>query len=409
MSGEAAADEWPIARPELQLVVGMLAFAVFTVVTTEFSVVGLLPALARDFGISLARAGWFVTAFAVAAAFVGPPLAMMAARYAPRRVLVATLLLFAIGNGIVALTQNDAVLLTVRIAQGCVLPVFASVAIVSATRFAGVGREGWAAARVNQGVVVTAVLGVPLAVIVADRIGWSASFAGLGLLGLIAAALIAIRFPSLEPESSGSPRIAASLLWRPKFLVHLVLSGLLFTAMFAAYTYIAPLLAIVANLDGVTVGWMLMGFGLAGILGNWIAGRVASPDPILATAFGAVILALVMAATGFAGAHVLLLALLIGAWGAAHTAAFVFCQVSAMTAGRDAPAFAMALNISVCNLGIALGALLGGSVVNRFGVEAAGYAGALLALAAVALAVAMIVGSRRKSARLSDREPPARA
>lgn len=388
----------------LTLAIALLAFAMFMVVTTEFSVIGLLPALARAFDISLAQAGWFVTAFAIAAALLGPPLTMIASRYEPRRVLVAVALLFAIGNAVAALTTHSSILLAVRIIQGCALPVFVSVAIVSAARLAGAGREGWASARVNQGVVATAVLGVPLAAIAAEQIGWPASFAGLSLLGFVAAALIGLLFPRLTGEAQPPSREAVALLWRPIFLARLALAGVLFTAMFTAYTYIAPLLSRVGMLDGVTVGWMLMLFGLAGIVGNWIAGSVVSPNPVLASAIGAMVLALVMAAISAAGTHLILLAALVGLWGAAHTAAFVFCQVGAMKAGRGAPAFAMSLNISVCNLGIALGALAGGLVVDRFGVGAAAYAGAALAIVAATIAGATL--ALRPRALVSGRVRP---
>lgn len=387
MSREAAAGSAQARRQSSTFATGLLAFAMFTVVTTEFSVVGILPALARDFDISLARAGWFVSAFAVAAALLGPPLTMFAARYDPRWVLVVTTALFAIGNGLVAATQSAVVLLLARVVQGSALPVFASIAIVSATRLAGAGREGWASARVNQGVVATAVLGVPAVTIAAERTGWPANFAGLAVLGLAAAVLIALRLPTERGEDTASLRIQASLLWQPRFLASLALSGVLFTAMFAAYTYIAPLLAAVAGLTDATIGWMLMGFGVAGIVGNGIAGRVASPDPISALAIGAAILGFAMTTAAFAGAHPVGAVVLVGVWGAAHTAAFVFCQVSAIAAGRDAPAFAMSLNISICNLGIALGALVGGSVVDRFGAGAAGFAGAALAMVALAIAL----------------------
>lgn len=391
-------------RQSPTLAIALLAFAMFMVVTTEFSVVGLLPALARAFDISLAQAGWFVTAFAIAAALLGPPLTMIASRYEPRRVLVASALLFAIGNAVAALTTHSSILLAVRIVQGCALPAFVSVAIVSAAQLAGAGREGWASARVNQGVVATAVLGVPLAAMAAEQIGWPANFAGLSLLGFVAAALIGLLFPRLTGGAQPSSREAIGLLWRPRFLAQLALAGVLFTAMFTAYTYIAPLLSRVGILDGVTVGWMLMLFGLAGIVGNWIAGSVVSPNSVLVSAIGAMVLALVMAAISAASTHLILLAALVGMWGAAHTAAFVFCQVGAMTAGRDAPAFAMSLNISACNLGIALGALLGGAVVDRLGVGAVAYAGAVLAIAAAMIAGATL--ALRPRAPVSGRARP---
>ena len=403
MSGSAIGTAAP-DRGSPTLAIAVLAVAMFMAVTTEFSVVGLLPVLARDFDISLARAGWFVTAFAVAAAVLGPLLTMAASRYAPRRVLVIAVLVFALGNAVAALTRSGTVVLAVRIVQGGLLPVLASIAIVSAARLAGHSREGWASARVNQGVVATAVLGVPLTAMVAERLGWPASFGGLAMLGLVAAGLIGTLFPRLAGDPPASSRAAVSLLARPRFLAQLALAGVLFTAMFAAYTYIAPLLSLVGTLDGVAVGWMLMLFGFAGVIGNAIAGRVARSDPVRVSAIGAGALALVMTLLPSAGGHRLALGLLVVVWGGVHTAAFVFCQVGAMVAGRDAPAFAMALNISVCNLGIALGALAGGAAADRFGAVAAGYAGAALAIVAVLVAGAIIIV--RPQAALSGRELP---
>jgi DHA1 family inner membrane transport protein len=170
--------------------------------------------------------------------------------------------------------------------------------------------------------------------------------------------------------------------------------------MFAGYTYIAAFLAAVTGFDGAIIAWLLLGFGLAGALGNWIAGRVVDRDPLAATASVAAALAFAMAAVGLAGGSLPAFLLIAGMWGAAHMAAFVVCQVSAMAAGREAPAFAMSLNISVCNLGIALGAALGGLIVARYGVEATGFGAAALAAAALLIALTMMAarfGSVRRS------------
>jgi MFS transporter, DHA1 family, inner membrane transport protein len=286
--------------------------------------------------------------------------------------------------------------------QGCALPVFVSIAIVAAARLAGAGREGWANSLVNIGVVAATVVGIPAGAMMADVAGWPTSFAVLALLGVISAVLIAARFPHLRNSALPSPRTEASLLWRPAFLAHLLLSGILFTAMFAGYTYIAAFVAALLGAGngrgGTMIGGMLIGFGLAGVLGNWIAGRVVDRDPLAATGLVALVLALAMAAAGLSGGSPTLLIVLIGLWGGAHTAAFVFCQTSAMAAGSDAPAFAMSMNISVCNLGIALGAIIGGWIVNHYGSGASGYGAALLAMGAFLVAVAMTAVRSRSPA-----------
>jgi MFS transporter, DHA1 family, inner membrane transport protein len=382
--------------------VGLLAFAIFVVVTTEFVVVGLLPAMAEDLNMSLVEAGWFVTWFAFAAALLGPPLTMFASRYDPRRVLVTTAIVFAAGNLAAALAPQYSLVVAVRVLQGCALPVFASIAIVAAARLAGAGREGWANSLVNLGVVAATVVGIPAGAMIADVAGWHTSFAVLALLGVISAALIAARFPRLGSSAAPSLGTEASLFRRPVFLAHLLLSGILFTAMFAGYTYIAAFVS--ATLGGTNshggtiIGGMLVGFGLAGLLGNWIAGRVVDRDPLAATGWVALVLALAMTAAGLAGGSPTLLIVLVGLWGAAHTAAFVFCQTSAMLAGADAPALAMSLNISVCNLGIALGAVIGGQVVDHYGPGAPGFGAAMLAVGALLVALAMIAARSRSPA-----------
>ena len=392
MTGEPAGTLVGSARraPFFTLAIVLLAFAIFVVVTTEFVVVGLLPAMASDLNLSLADAGWFVTWFALAAAVLGPPLTMLAGRCDPRHVLVMGAIIFAAGNLAIALMPHYSVVVAVRLLQGCALPAVASVAIIAAARLAGAEREGWAISLVNFGVVAATVLGVPAGAMVADKAGWPASFAVLALSGLVSAGLVAVWFPRMEVAKQPSMLAEVSLLWRPAFLMHLLLSGVLFTAMFVGYSYIAAFLGTAAHLDGATVASALMGFGLAGAFGNWVAGRMVDRDPLAATAWVASALLLAMAAVASAGQGLsALLVLVVGLWGAAHMAAFVISQVRVMRAAREAPAFAMSLNISVCNLGIGLGATLGGQIVDRYGVGSVGYVGATAAAAALLIAVAM--------------------
>jgi predicted MFS family arabinose efflux permease len=189
----------------------------------------------------------------------------------------------------------------------------------------------------------------------------------------------------------------ATILGQSMFQGHLLLSALLFTAMFTAYTYLAAFLETVAGFGGRDVALALMGFGVAGLLGNWIAGRAVDRAPTAATAGAAIALALATAAVSLFGDRPMLLLPLLGVWGAAHAAAFVLCQVRVMLAGASAPAFASSLNISACNLGIAVGAVAGGWIVERSGIGAIGFGSAVLAVGALVLAG--LIGALRPSGR----------
>jgi len=226
----------------------MLAFATGVVVTTEFIVVGLLPAMARDLDLDVLEAGRFVSWFALASALFGPPLTIAASRARPRRVVAAALGVFALGNLAAALLPSYSLILAVRVVQGAALPALVSVGSVAIAELAGPGREGRAVALVYLGVVVALVLAVPAGVVVAEHGGWRLSFLGLGLLAVAAAAIVGTAFPR-RAAAPASVAAQAKILRCPAVQAHLLLSALLFAATFAAYSYLAGFLEAVAGFD----------------------------------------------------------------------------------------------------------------------------------------------------------------
>lgn len=268
----------------------MLAFAGAVVVATEFIVVGLLPFMARDLGLSLQQTGRLVTWFALSAAVFGPALTIAAGRWTPRRVVTLTLAPFALGNLLAAAVPSYPVLSTVRAVEGAVLPVFISIGNTALVNLAGPGREGRAIARVNLGVIAGIVLAVPAGVALAERTGWRAIFVGLAVLTAIAGLIVVTRFPRMERPGPAGMLVQAAILRRPRVQAHLLLSAVLFTAMFASYTYLAAFLEAVAGFGDKGVAATLFGFGLAGLFGNWMAGRLVDGGPSAATAGAALIL-----------------------------------------------------------------------------------------------------------------------
>jgi DHA1 family inner membrane transport protein len=392
------AEAAPAAGRSLAGPAALLAFATAVVVTTEFIVVGLLPEMARDLDVSIGEAGRFVSWFALASAVLGPPLTIAASGTEPRRVVAMTLLAFALGNFAATLVPSYAVILAVRVVQGAALPVLVSVGSAAIAERAGPGREGRAVGLVYLGVVVALVLAVPAGVVLAAHGGWPASFLSLAMLAAVAAVLLGTAFPR-QATGAASPGAQALILRRPAVQAHLLLSAVLFAAMFAAYSYLAAFLETVAGFDGRRIAATLMGFGIAGVFGNWVAGRVVDRGPTAATASVAAVLMLAMAAVSLVGGRLVLLLPLLALWGAAHTAAFLLCQVRVMLAAPAAPAFASALNIAACNVGIAAGAEAGGWVAGEHGIGAIGFAGAVLAALALGMALALARHGRRRPTR----------
>ena len=373
---------------ELRLALLLVAGATAVIVATEFIVVGLLPVLARDLGRSLAETAWLVSAFALSAAIFGPPLTLLSGTQPPHRVLIAALMVFAVGNLAAVVQPTFPMLMAVRIVQGAALPVFISVGAAAASAMAPPGRRGAALAMANTGFVIGLVVALPAGVALAEGGAWWPSFAVLAALALMSAILIALRFPrsATEGESIGGH---AALLLQPLFIGHLVLTVAVFATMFAGYTYLAAWLEATAGLRPFELALALAGFSAVGLIGNALAARWAERIPLGSTIVAVLLLAITSAAVISAEVPHLLLILPFALWGIAHTACVTLCQIRVTLAGGPAPAFAMAMDILTANIGIAIGALAGGFIVDRWGMHAIGYG--IIAFAAIVLVIARIV------------------
>jgi predicted MFS family arabinose efflux permease len=300
-------------------------------------------------------------------------------------VLALTLAVFGAGNLLAAALPSYPVILAVRVVEGAALPVFLSVGSAAIAAAVGPARRGRALAQLNIGVVVGVVLAIPAGAALAAGAGWATAFAVLGILALAMAATLGLAFRvDVAPAPVGGQ---VALLGEPVLLAHLALSATVFTAMFASYTYLTSFLEEVAGLRGDRLALALMGFGLAGLVGNELAGRLVARGATAVTVGAMLVLGTVTAAVTLLQQRWTALLPLLVLWGAAHTSCFVLCQVRVMRAGSSAPAFAASLNIAACNLGIALGAVLGGAVVERAGVTAVGLATSALSLVPVCIGV----------------------
>jgi predicted MFS family arabinose efflux permease len=374
-----------------------LATAGFAVVTTEFVIVGLLPMLATSFDITVPQAGLLVTLFAFTVALFGPFLTVAAARIERRALFVGIMALFAGADALAAVAPNLPVMVIARLIPALALPVFWSVASATAAQLVPPERAGRAVAAVFTGITVATVIGVPVGTLIAAVAGWRMTFAVIAALCAATAVLMMALFPRVVPTQTGSLRRQAAILKHGKILAYLALSAVNFTAMFAGYTYLADFLSQVTGFNGTTVGWILMGFGGVGVLGNWAAGRIVDRGPLFATILATGLLTVATAITAPAAAEGRrdLLAVL-AAWGFAQGASFVINQVRVMKAApADAQAFAASLNVSVCNVGIGLGAIVGGRAVAVFGIGRVDYLAAAIGVIALIIAAGAGLATRR--------------
>ena len=371
------------------LSITILAIAAFVIVTTEFLIVGLLPALARDLSITVATAGQLVTLFAEVVMVCGPFLTAWLANVDRKKLFVAVLVLFAATNALAAVAQNIWVLALARLLPALALPVFWGTASDTAAQIAGPEKAGRAVSTVYLGISAAMLFGIPLGTLAADAIGWRGAFGLLAALSLLVAVLMFFSMPTVRASQPVAMREQAKILKSPFFMANVALSILVFTAMFTGYTYLAEMLEKSAGVAPAQVGWWLMGFGAVGLIGNWLGGLWVDQKPLATTAIFSLVLAAGMAASMLFAGLSIGFAIALGVWGIANTALYPICQIRVMKAATGAQALAGTINVSAANGGIALGAVIGGLAVANWGAGNVGYVAAGIAVLA-ALATSLV-------------------
>lgn len=361
----------------------LLAVAAFVIVTTEFLIIGVLPALARDLDIGIAAAGQLVTLFAFTVMLAGPPLTAMLSHVDRRRLFVAILLLFAAANALAAVAGHPGLLAVARLLPALALPVFWGTASETAAVLAPAGQGGRAVARVYLGITAAMLFGVPLGTLAAEAIGWRGSFWVLAVMSLLMAVALRLWMPATAAQPRRALGAQLRLLWQPWLLGNVLLSVLVFSAMFIAYTYLADVLQRQLQVPVAQVGWWLMGFGAVGLLGNVLAARWVDRASLGATLAFCALLALGLLASRTLSAPGPAAIIALAVWGTAHTALFPLCQVRVMRAAPQAQALAGTLNVSAANAGIGLGALIGGATLDHWGLPAVGTVAAGTAMLAI--------------------------
>ena len=370
-------------NPGSSLQICIMAIAAFVIVTTEFLIVGQLPTLAKDLGISIGAAGQLVTLFAFTVMLFGPFMTARLSHLGRKGLFVTILGVFCAANMLAAVSPNIWVLALARFIPALLLPVFWGTASETAGQLAGPENAGRAVGKVYLGISAAMVFGIPLGTLATGAIGWRNTFWILAGLSMLMAVLIQTFMPTLPVPGVAKGQNQTAIFKDKRFLAHIGLSVLAFTAMFTAYTYLADILERAAGIPAAQVGWWLMGFGAVGMLGNYIGGRVVDANPLGATATFLLVLIAGMIGTLLTVQHHGLMALALAVWGLAYTALFPICQVRVMKAGSAAQALAGTMNVSAANAGIGLGAIIGGAAIGTWGV------GSLMALSSV-LAVAGI-------------------
>lgn len=361
-----------------------LAVTAFAIGVAEFIVVGILPSIALDLGVSLSRAGGLVGLYALALA-VGTPVVVLALARWPRKPLLLVLVaLFLAGNLLSALSTSYATLLAGRIVTAVAHGSFFAIGATVAARLAPRGQASRAIAVMFAGLTVAMVVGVPLGSLIGNGFGWRLPFFAVAALAAIALIVTARWVPVLPVQVAGPVGTQLAALGRPAILAMMSITIFGFGASFAAFTFITPILTDVTGFPTHTASLLLVVFGAATLVGNMAGGRWAAtlgwPLALKRMLLG---LSFVLVALALALPYKAVMVPLLFIWGVLAFGMSPGFQAGMLeTAQRWTPRavdFASALNISAFNLGITLGETLGSALVAYDHMVMTPWAGVVLA------------------------------
>lgn len=347
-------------------VVGLTTFAV---VTTEMLPIGMMMPIAKELDISLGTAGLIISVPALLAAFFAPMVVLMAGEIDRRRILVGLLMLLTVANLASALSPSYEWLLVARVIVGFCMGGIWAVAGGLAPKLVPTQSIGVATAIIFGGVAAASVVGVPLGVLISDIAEWRGAFAVMAGFSLMVFGLGFRLLPALRVNQSVRASQMVAELKRPRVQAGLFLTLLLVTGHFIAYAFVGSILEVISGVKTEWIGMLLFIYGAAGIIGNFLAGRFASAR--LGMTLGTIIFSLLIAIPSFAfvGEGTISAAEILILWGGAYGGVSVALQIWMMKAASTSIEITTALFVSVFNSAIALGALIGGQVTDRFGLH----------------------------------------
>jgi DHA1 family inner membrane transport protein len=372
-----------------------LALSAFAIGTTEFVIMGLLPEVAGDLQVSIPSAGWLISGYALGVAIGAPIMALLTAKLPRKRTLMLLMVIFIIGNVLCALAYSYNLLMAARVITALCHGAFFGIGAVVAASLVAPGKQASAVALMFTGLTLANVLGVPLGTWFGQLFGWRATFWGVSVIGILAFISLIVSLPTNRDEKPVHLASEINALANGKLWLSLLMTVFFAAAMFALFSYIAPLLLQVTGITDKGVSWTLFliggGLTVGNILGGKLADRKLSLSLILSFSLIAVF-SLIFSWTS----HALWLAeLTLFLWAMATFATVPGLQINVVRHGKEAPNLVSTLNISAFNVGNAFGAWAGGAVIGSgYGLTAVPVVAAILAVGGLAICLITFRPSR---------------
>ncbi|MET0936660.1 MAG: MFS transporter, partial [Luteibacter sp.] len=358
-----------IASPREWMAVGAVALGTFALVTSEFIPVGLLTRMSTDLGASEGATGLMMTVPAFVAAMAAPAVMLGAGRLDRRVILCLLSALLVISNMVVALAPNLGVALFGRVLLGIDVGAFWAISSIVSNKMVPAASVGRASAIIFAGISLGSVVGVPAGALIGSAFGWRAAYEAVAAFGLLVLVAQVALLPRLPPTEVVTIRHLASLFRVPAARLGLMATLFVFGGQFAAYTYMGAFLEHVSKTPAALLSSLLLGYGVAGFIGNFVGGALSQRNARVTFAGAAASLGLSILMLVVCGHSLPLASAAVLLWGFAFGALPIATQGFMAKAAPKELETGSAVFISILQIGFAAGAFIGGRAVDAVGLS----------------------------------------
>lgn len=362
------------------LIIFSLAMGGFGIGTGEFAIMGLMPNVAQDFGITEPQVGHLISAYALGVVVGAPLLAVFGAQLFRKHLLIALMAFYAVGNFASAVAGSYETLMVSRFVAGLPHGAYFGVAALVAASLVPLNKRAKAVSFIMMGLALALLFGNPLATIMGQSLEWRYAFAFVALVATLTTVLVSVFLPLNRNEERHSSLSELRAFNRPEIWYPLAIGSIGFAGMFCVFSYLAPTLLNVTQAEPLWIPAALFVFGLGGFFGNmlggWLFDRFQFRSVGMILLWAAITLALFPLATGSIWS-ILIACFLVALMVAMGPA----LQTHLMDVAHGAQTLAAASHHAAFNLANALGPWLGGMAISAgMGWQVTGYVGSATAV-----------------------------
>ncbi|MNM73630.1 Inner membrane transport protein YdhP [compost metagenome] len=374
-----------------------LTLGAFAIGMTEFIIMGLLPNVAHDLGVTIPQAGQLITSYALGVAVGAPLLTVLTHRMPQKKLLVLLMAIFIAGNALSVVAPTYILLIAARIMTALAHGTFLGVGSLMASRLVRPDKRAGAVSMVLAGLTVANIIGVPFGTFIGQQLGWRSSFGAITLLGFLSLLGIIRFIPQIRQDGPTSLVQEFRSLVNPQVLLMLLTGAFGCASLFSMFTYLTPALETISGYKEHEVTWILVLFGTGVTLGNLLGGKLADWRLMPAMIANFAVLGVILAVLSVMLNYALLAVITVFIWGVAAFGIMPGLQVRILNLAHNAPLLASTSSHSALNLGNAGGAYLGGLVITYAGLPHVPWLASALALLGCAGACLSLYIERRGS------------